>query len=301
MKKFKSIAAASVLGCSLILSSCGTSKGVAQFVSLGTAVAGEVAAASGYTKTGAALSAGAGALGTALVEITPEDEYYIGRAVAATVLGNYTAYENPAQELYLNKICNAIVINSDNPELFNGYHVKILDSQEVNAFATSGGHIFVTRGMIAYTGSEDELAAVIAHEIGHIHLKHSLMAIKASRYTNLVTTSALAAASTTSSEETANLVGDIFTTMVNNGYSQTQEFQADSKALSLMADAGYNPEAMKSLLTKMNEKTQHNGFYKTHPSPGLRITNLNNNVYGKLKLPPDTCADRVERFNAVMR
>jgi len=114
--------------------------------------------------------------------ITPEDEYFIGRAVAANILRNNRPYlAKPALTQYLNKICAAIVFNSDKPTIFNGYHVMIIDSGEFNAFATSGGHIFVTRGLVDALNSEDAFAAVIAHEIAHIQLRHGIKLIEDSR------------------------------------------------------------------------------------------------------------------------
>ena len=136
--KFR-IAISFIVACELLffLTSCATSSGFTGALS----AAGQIASAAGYGEAGAALSAGA-SVSKAMEEITPENEYYIGRAVAATILSNYKVYSASTTEAYLNKICAAIVINSDKPELYNGYHVKILDSGEVNAFATSGGHIY---------------------------------------------------------------------------------------------------------------------------------------------------------------
>ena len=94
-------------------------------------------------------------------EITPEQEYYIGRAVAGTILEKYNVYNSAKMQKYLNEICSAIVINSDKPVLYKGYYVAILDTDEVNAFATSGGHILVSRGLLQCAKSEDALAAVL--------------------------------------------------------------------------------------------------------------------------------------------
>src|SRR5215471_21733386 len=96
-----------------------------------------------------AINAASKAIGSAAEEITPEQEYYIGRAVAANVLSSYKIWNrNGALTSYLNLICAAITINSPRPDVYNGYHLAILDSDEINAFATSGGHILVTRGLI---------------------------------------------------------------------------------------------------------------------------------------------------------
>ena len=77
--------------------------------------------------------------------ITPEQEYYIGRGVAASIADTYKVANKPQIEAYLNSICQTLVINSERPVIFNGYHVAVLDTDEINAFATSGGHIFITK------------------------------------------------------------------------------------------------------------------------------------------------------------
>ncbi|MDR0473031.1 MAG: M48 family metalloprotease [Treponema sp.] len=251
----------------------------------GMSVAAQIAGAAGLIdqNTANAISQSAEAISKANEDMTPEQEYYIGRAVGANILASYKVWNgNPAQTAYINKVCGAIIVNSPRPDIYNGYHVNILDSTEINAFATSGGHIFVTRGLIDNADSEDTLAAVIAHEISHIQLQHGLKAIKNSRFQQaiLVTaTSAAGAATGTDVKELTSVfnesIGEILTTMVNNGYSQTQEFEADSFALSLLASAGYNPGGLVTML-KALEKSQGNhpgGFNKTHPTPAKRVEN----------------------------
>jgi predicted Zn-dependent protease len=183
--------------------------------------------------------------------------------------------------------------------------VAILDSGEINAFATSGGHIFVTRGLLACADSEDALAGVIAHEIAHIQLQHSIKAIKTSRITQaLLVTGSSAASVATQSTSLAELtdifnesVGEIVTTMVNNGYSQTQELDADTNALSLMAGAGYEPSSLISMLRVLekNQAGQSGGFSKTHPTPARRISNANASV-GKYRVQ-DTRSFRQARYS----
>lgn len=233
-------------------------------------------------------------------EFTPENEYYIGRSVAANLLTNYKVYENKGLESYLNKICQALVVNSEDPYLFNGYHVKVLDTTEVNAFSTSGGHIFVTRGLLSCAESEDALAAVIAHEIGHIQLKHSIKSIKKSRNTEAIKATLNATMSSIGLSDLANdlddMVGDAISDMVNNGYSKSQEYDADKLAVELMALAGYNPDAMVDMLNKMAElqKGKKGGFYKTHPSPKDRISHLSSTL--KKNQVEDTTEYREDRY-----
>jgi predicted Zn-dependent protease len=273
----------------------------------------QVAAASGAIdqNTADAISVSARAAGTAAEEITPEQEYYIGRAVAANILSS-SSYKlwHGNRELtdYLNKICGAIVINSPRPEIYNGYHVMILDSGEINAFATSGGHIYITRGLVAAAKSEDALAGVVAHEIAHIQLQHSIKAIKTSRITQALIVTGLAAGGAAANYDVNELtdifsesVGEIVQTLVNNGYSQTQEFEADKTALSLLASAGYNPSGLIDMLRELNRNQNRStgGFNKTHPSPASRIANAEKTV--NLYKVDDTVRYRRNRFAATVQ
>ena len=249
----------------------------------------QVAGAAGVIdkSTADVISSSARTIGTAAEEITPEQEYYIGRAVAANILNSNKIWNgNPALTTYLNQICMAIVINSPRPDIFNGYHVVILDSNDINAFATSGGHIFVTRGLINAAKSEDALAGVIAHEVAHIQLKHGIRAIRNSRITQaLIDTGTQAAGAagmniTQLTDVFNESVGEIIQTMVNSGYSQAQEFEADKTAMSLMASAGYNPSGLIDMLNALKsvQTSTSSGFGKTHPKPDDRISNARSAV-----------------------
>jgi predicted Zn-dependent protease len=208
-------------------------------------------------------------------DITPEEEYYIGRTVGAIILTNYSVYwGNSDFTQYINQICKAIAINSPQPELFNGYHAAILDSQEINAFATSGGHIFITRGLLDCAESEDTLAAVIAHEVAHIQLQHSIKAIKSSRFAEFGVSLAAPLSELVSVFDES--VHEIVDTLVINGYSQEQEFDADALALELLASAGYEPSSLNTMLHSLekNQSAHPGGFNKTHPAPEDRIKNV---------------------------
>ena len=272
-------------------------------------ISAQIAGATGVIdqNTANAISKSSQAIAGAAEEITPEQEYYIGRAVGANILASYKVWDgSPALTAYVNRICWAMVINSPRPDIYNGYHVAILDSNEINAFATSGGHIFITRGLISAAKSEDALAGVIAHEIAHIQLQHSIKAIKTSRITNalLVTsTSAAGAAAGYDVNELTDIfnesVGEIVTTMVNNGYSQNQEFDADNTAMILMASTGYSPSGLVDMLRELNnaQSDKSKGFGKTHPTPAQRISNAEKSI-GKYSVP-DTRSYRQNRFSAV--
>jgi predicted Zn-dependent protease len=240
---------------------------------------------------------------------TAIDGYYIGRAVGANILKRYKPYTgNPALTDYLNKICAAITVNSPKPEIYNGYHLLILDTQEINAFASSGGHIFVTLGLIKLAASEDMLAAVIAHEVAHIQLEHALGLINEMKvYSNLRATGDRAAdiaARDMSDADRKFLFNDsvnqIVETLMKNGFSQEQEFQADTQALSLLASAGYNPNSLIDMIRLLgNNVRQSGGLNSTHPSPTMRMSNLQRTIRN-FRIT-DTSRYRAERFKQFVR
>jgi predicted Zn-dependent protease len=255
-----------------------------------------------------AISASAEAFSSATEDINPEQEYYIGRAVAAKLLSTYKVYtKKPALTTYLNNICAAIIVNSPYPYIYNGYHVAILDSNEINAFATPGGHIYVTLALVNAAKTEEALAGVIAHEVAHIQLKHSIKAIKNSRFTQALLVTGTAVAGTAGGMDVKQLTDvlndsfmEIVQTLVSNGYSQDQEFDADSTAMSLMAAAGYNPSDLINLLMTLGAiQTSDSGFGKTHPSPADRIVNAQKSISKYKNI--NTNAARQKRFTAAKK
>ncbi len=223
------------------------------------------------------------AIASAAETIEPEQEYYIGRSVAATILSSYTVYSNDEVTEYLNEICQTLVINSPVPDLYKGYFVQVLDTDEINAFATSGGHILITRGLLECADSEDALASVIAHEIAHIQLQHGIKAIKTSRITQAIGETAQVGLIASGNDTLRDIsdafeegVDEVVETLVNTGYSQSQEYDADSIAVSLLNSSGYSPHAIVDMLHLLDEnsKNQRRGFINTHPKPVNRIKSV---------------------------
>jgi predicted Zn-dependent protease len=237
-------------------------------------------------------------------EPTMEDAYYLGRAVAANILAAYRPYtRNQELTRYVNRICQTLVINSSQPISFKGYHVIILDSPEFNAFASPGGHILITKGLVEAATSEDMLAAVIAHELAHIILKHGLNMISEMSLSNEMAANANRAADLSRNSPAAqrlmgfrNSVSSIVDTMMKNGYAQPQEFAADREAVAILAASGYNPGAMVDVLNILQrvQASQTGGFNTTHPTPAQRIANIQG-VTGQYRVQ-DTRSYRTQRF-----
>lgn len=237
-------------------------------------------------------------------DITPEQEYYIGRTIGAVITNKYKPYQNEQANGYINVMGQALSKYSDMPETFGGYHFLILDSDEINAFAAPGGLIFVSRGLLKCCKDEDAVASVLAHEIGHVQLKHGVKAIKSSRYTAAATAIGVGAAKSFGGQELASLttafedsITDITSTLISSGYSRSSEKDADEAAVAIMKRAGYNPTALVSMLEMMEKRMKPDGldFAKTHPSPQSRIEVVKDAIGGSAKA--DENAARLARFN----
>ncbi len=216
-------------------------------------------------------------------DINPEQEYYIGRAVAATILSRYEPYMDSDATRYVNMVGQAVAMASDLPETFRGYRFLILDSDEINAFAAPGGFVFVTRGLLRLCSNEDELAAVLAHEVGHVQHQHGLRAIRQGRLTTAFTILAMAGAREYGRDELRQLtqafegsIQDITHTLMTSGYSRRLEREADIAAVTIMKRLGYNPSALIHMLEAMDRNLEpgRRDFAATHPPPSERIRDI---------------------------
>ena len=216
-------------------------------------------------------------------EISESEEYYIGRAVAAQVLTKYEALNDPGLNSYAQRVAQAVALASDRPSTFKGYHVQVLNSAEINAFAAPGGFIFVTKGLLKLVKSEDELACVLAHEVAHVAKKHGLKTIQTSRLTSAFTILGSEAAKNYTPQQVSQLtsafegaVDDVVNKLVVNGYSRDKEYEADKFGAQYAKAAHYDPGALQTFLARMEkaEGGHAGGMFKTHPAPAKREAEL---------------------------
>lgn len=240
--------------------------------------------------------------------LTEDEEYYVGRAVAARLAATYPIYRNNSQTDYLNQIGQTIALHTEKPTTFGGYHFAILDSEEINAFACPGGIILITRGMMASVKSEDELAAVLAHEIAHVIHRDGISAIQSSRWSEALVVIGSSAAREFGRKDTAKLVSlfegsidDVVKTLVVNGYGREQEMAADASALKYLVAAGYDPQGLTGYLKRLEQAGQGSkgGILTTHPGTDERLESV-----AKASTPAvDTSSVplRAKRFADLMR
>lgn len=213
--------------------------------------------------------------------MTEQEEYYVGRAVAATILGKYRLYSNERLTRYINEVGQAVALASDRPFTYGGYRFAVLDTNEVNALACPGGIIFVTRGMLKRAQNEEELAAILAHEVGHVNHKDGLGAIQRARWVQVVTLLGSEAAKKVSGAELAKLVSlfegsvnDVVKTLIVSGYSREQEAAADLSAMTFMYRAGYEPYGLSDFLGRLSKEQTGGagqGLFATHPGMTERV------------------------------
>jgi len=291
---------ASAAGLSLLLISCQSIAQVGTSIGVATGQINESQAQS--------INESAAAVERSYQDFTPEQEYYLGRTVAAIILQKYKPYDDPKANYYINELGQSLAMASVRPETFSGYHFLIVDSNDINALSAPSGFIFVTRGLLRCAQDEDELAAILAHEITHVALKHGLQAIKKSRVTSALSSVALTGAMLAGSPEVQQLtqtfgesVKDITSTLINNGYSRQFEEQADAGAVKILERVGYDPWALVDVLKVMETRLKPGGldFAKTHPAPEVRIKAVEK-VLGDWPNVPSSNQTREQRFEAAL-
>ena len=271
---------------------------------------------------------------TAVKGFSDSEEYYLGRAVAANILAKYPLYQHQAVTLYVNDVGQAVAQRFRRTATSRGFHFAVLDTSEPNAFACPGGIIFVTRGLIKDCQNEDELAAVLAHEVAHVVHKDGINSISKARRSEKRTTavtktlgkarwvSAMAPGGRRRRRRQAARVGtkalqsgggmvagslvnlfedsinDVVKTIVVSGYSRSAEESADREAVSILTRTGYNPAALTTLLTKMNSRGGGGrGISRTHPPTSDRLARVKSLVRGAPGGPGEQA--RTKRFQQV--
>jgi predicted Zn-dependent protease len=242
-------------------------------------------------------------------EITDEEEYYIGRAVSALILSQYPVYKNDALTKYVNRVGTAVLIHSDRPETYGGYHFLILDTEEVNALAAPGGFIFITRGLLKRCQDEEMLGTILAHEVGHVSAKHGLQSIKKSRLIDAFRIIGSEASKRYAPEKLAQLtdifedtLGDIAEKLIEKGYDRKYEYEADKLSVKTSARTGYDAKGLLAFLDSMVDDASSEsgkGWFKTHPSAKDRIGRVQKEI-SAIKAMPAINSARTSRFqNAI--
>jgi len=203
-----------------------------------------------------------------------EEEIEIGEGIAATVLGVAPPWNSAKAQRYVNLVGRHIARRSERPEL--PWTFAIIDAAAINAFAAPGGIVLVTRGLYAMLETEDELAAVLAHEIAHVNRQHHYKLIQQQAMVQLGAD--LAQMRTGRSKALTDRVVGLGAELFARGLDKDAEFEADRDAAVLAARAGYDSSAILATLEKLAAKLASDAsvqlLFATHPSAVDRIRRL---------------------------
>jgi predicted Zn-dependent protease len=228
----------------------------------------------GGVSVGAAVGAAQNAA-EATRDIPEPEEVEMGKDIAAGLLGAAPLTKSAQQQKFVNDIGRWLALNSGRPDL--PWHFGIIEASTVNAFATPGGNIFISRGLIDRTKSESELAGILAHEIAHVVQKHHLADIKKNASKGLLLDLAsLKGGGLTG--EAARAVARVGLEGYVRGLSREDELEADKIGVVIATRSGYEPYGLVAVLQTLNAMPHDDSsmafFLKTHPSPADRLKAL---------------------------
>ncbi len=197
-------------------------------------------------------------------------EIEMGRSIAREVEKKYKLVDDPLIQKRVEDIGKKIVSVCDRKDI--NYSFKALDDEEVNAVSLPGGFIYVNRGLIDKVANDDELAGVLAHEVGHIVARHSIKKLQAIMGYSILRV----LVSQAPQSGAVGTAADVAFTELLLGYGRDDELLADQLATRYTKLAGYNPRAMISFLETLQEVNrrkplQPKSYLKTHPYVPDRI------------------------------
>jgi predicted Zn-dependent protease len=219
---------------------------------------------------------------TQQVALSEEQEVAMGLQAAPELAQQHGGlHPDEQKQAYLDQVCGQIINNSEAGETEWPFECHLLaDPELINAFALPGGQVFITAALFDRLQTEGQLAAVMAHEIGHVVARHAAEQIAEQQLAQGLSGAAVIAAydpdNPNSGLSTAQLAA-LISGLVNLKYGRDDELQSDNLGVQFMTEAGYDPRSMVQLmeiLSKANEGNSPPEFFSTHPNPDNRIDRI---------------------------
>lgn len=209
------------------------------------------------------------------VHLTPEEEIALGRQLAPQMAAQFGGVSASPQRERVRQVGERVVARSSAARTPYKYSFHLLaDRKTVNAFALPGGQVFITEALLGLLNTEDELAAVLGHEVGHVLARHSAEHLAKQQLTQtLLGAVVIGSGGDANTAQVAQLVGSL----VNMKHGRDDEHESDMLGLKLMAEAGYDPRSMinvMQVLQKASGGSAQPEFASTHPSPANRIQRI---------------------------
>lgn len=230
----------------------------------------------------------------ALRSIGEPEEIELGDKLAGVILGAAPLDQNQAEQRYVNRVGRWLALHTERANL--PWRFGIIDTPDVNAFSTPGGHVLITRGMFDKMRTEAELAGVLAHEISHVVQKHHLKALQRS-----LGKSALSDVGGQLYRPGGGITGAFAAKLISGGkeifvrgLDKDDEYEADRMAVVIAARSGYSPYGLVGVLQTLSAAPSDGAFalmFKTHPSPVDRLERLGSAMGTKLDGIPELVDD----------
>lgn len=205
--------------------------------------------------------------------LSDSDEMNLGREVASNLVARYSLISDTRKLTYINLVGRTLVRHANRPGIV--YHFGILSTSEINAFATPGGYIFVTEGLLNLIKDESELAGVIAHEISHVTERHIAKALQKA---NLIGAGEDFAAASGKGSSPYGALADYSLQILSKGYSRSEELDADRLGTALVSSAGYEMTGLRRVVERLGAQDPKSflqtRFNKTHPAAKDRLARL---------------------------
>lgn len=225
----------------------------------------------------AGAAAVAGGIQGSLFSISEDEEIKIGAQANEQVreeMGIYT--ENKVLQRYVSDVGKKLAKKSSRATL--DFDFAIVDSPDINAFAIPGGYVYITRGLLARMSSEDELAAVLGHEIGHVAARHSVEQMAKAQKAQLGMLGLSVLSGGKYGQAVTGLAG-VAMNAAMSGYSRDDEREADELGVIYMRKAGYNPKGAIDLMESFKalekrEPSKIEAWFASHPQTSERIANI---------------------------
>lgn len=207
--------------------------------------------------------------------LSEADEIALGREFSREIERELKLYRDPEVVRYVDELCQALALHSKRSNI--PYYIKVVDTDEVNAFALPGGFLYVNRGLISISGNEAELAGVIAHEIAHVVARHGAKAL--TRQLGLeIMLGMISGRNPTGVRRVASQLAGIGGILSMLHHSREAEREADALAVVNLREAGYDPEGLTGFFEKLLEINDREPgalatMFATHPPSRERIDN----------------------------
>jgi predicted Zn-dependent protease len=217
--------------------------------------------------------------------ISTEREIALGASVAKRVEEEFPVVRDPELLQRLDRVSARIAAVADRKDLSYRFSiVEMPEQDEPNAFALPGGPVYATRALFELAKSDDELAAVLAHEVGHVVAKHTVKRLQGVIGLQLLQ---ILAAGTGAADARTHRGMDLAFASLMLEYSQTDELQADRLSAKYLRLAGYDPKAAVTFMERLRDYTfkqpmRRHSYFRSHPYFSDRIRLLRQESQGTI-------------------